>query len=60
MIDFGNNYTKIILAIVAIFAIGFTIRFVFKNKSRNRDSNNVNVQDTKIGGDFIGRDKGKS
>lgn len=60
MIDFGSNSTKIILAIIAIFAVGVTFRFVFKSKSRNKDSNKLSVKDTKIGRDFIGRDKGRS
>jgi hypothetical protein len=38
--------------IISLFAIGAVIKI---NKKIN--SNNVNVKDTKIGGDFTGRDK---
>lgn len=53
-----DNLTKIILAIVAIFVVGISIRYV---KKRNSDNNNNDVKqkNNKVGGDQAGRDINK-
>lgn len=57
----SQNATTIILAIIALFAVGVIIKISFnrsKNKnSHNDDSNTVIQQNNKAGGDIIGRDK---
>ena len=51
--DLGNNVTQIILAVIAIFAVGIAIKVIRKN------NNKVNQKDISIGGDgdVVGRDK---
>lgn len=54
--DLSNNVTQIILAIVAIFAVGIAIK-VSVNK-RNKSSNNkFNLTNTNAGGDIVFGDK---
>lgn len=54
--DFNDNTTQIIVAIIAaIAAAGLIFKFVIK-KNSNKNSGNVNIKDSKIGGDVAGRD----
>jgi len=54
--DFSNNATQIILGIIAaIIGAGLIFKFVIK-KNRNKNSGNVNIKNSKIGGDVAGRD----
>jgi len=56
--DFSNNTTHIILAIIGLFAVGgLVFKFVSNRSKKRSDSNKVDVRDTKIGGDFTGRDR---
>lgn len=56
----SNNLTSIILAILALFAIGFVIRVVIKKRVDNSkhvdNSNVVNQSNNLVGGDQAGRD----
>ncbi|MHC9088736.1 hypothetical protein ACXIHB_08490 [Tenacibaculum sp. IMCC1] len=53
--NLSNNVTQIVLAIVALFAVGIVVKIVNKNKKNN----NVNQKNISIGGngDVVGRDK---
>lgn len=54
--DLTNNTTQIILALIAgIAGAGLIFKFVIK-KSSNKNSGNVNIKDSKVGGDVAGRD----
>lgn len=53
----SNNLTTIILAIVALFAVGIAIRIVVRKKRIN--SNIVNQSNNFVGGDQAGRDINK-
>jgi hypothetical protein len=54
--DYSDNTTQIILAVIAAIAgAGLIFKFVIK-KNRNKNSSNVNIKDSKIGGDVAGRD----
>ena len=53
----SNNLTTIILAIVALFAVGIAIRIVVRKKRTN--SNIVNQSNNFVGGDQAGRDINK-
>ena len=54
--NFGDNTTKIIIAIiVAIVGAGLVFKFTFKKKI-TKNSGNVNIKDSNIGGDVAGRD----
>lgn len=54
--DFQNNTTEIILAIIALFAVGFIIRISIKNNSK-KTSNSKNLKNVKAGGDIVFGDK---
>ena len=57
--DFTDNTTQIVLAIIAaIAAAGLIFKFVIK-KNSNKNSGNVNIKDSKVGGDVAGRDINK-
>ena len=57
--DFGNNTTKIILAVITvIIGAGLVFKFIIKKKI-TKDSGSVNIKDSKIGGDVAGRDINK-
>lgn len=54
--DFSDNTTQIILAVItAIATAGLIFKFVIK-KNSNKNSGSVNIKDSKIGGDVAGRD----
>jgi hypothetical protein len=54
--DFGDNSTTIIVAIItAIFGLGFVFKFLIKKKT-TQNSGIVNIKGSKIGGDVAGRD----
>lgn len=54
--DFSDNTTQIILAVIAaIAATGLIFKFVV-NKNKTKNSGAVNIKDSKIGGDVAGRD----
>lgn len=54
--DFGDNTTKIIIAVIAaIIGAGLILKFVVKKKT-TKDSGSVNIKDSKVGGDVAGRD----
>lgn len=54
--DFGDNTTQIVLAIIgAIIGTGLIIKFVSKKKI-TKNSGSVNIKDSKIDGDVAGRD----
>lgn len=54
--DFSDNTTQIILAVIAaIAATGIIIKFVV-NKNKTKSSGSVNIKDSNIGGDVAGRD----
>lgn len=54
--DFSDNATQIILAVIAaIAATGLIIKFNV-NKNKTKKSGSVNIKDSKIGGDVAGRD----
>jgi hypothetical protein len=54
--DFSDNTTQIILAVIAaIAATGLIIKFVV-NKNKTKNSGSVNIKDSNIGGDVAGRD----
>lgn len=54
--DFDDNTTKIILAVIAgIIGAGLIFKFVFKKKT-TKNSGSVNIEDSKVGGDVAGRD----
>ncbi|MES2864414.1 MAG: hypothetical protein V4666_09875 [Bacteroidota bacterium] len=54
--DFQNNTTQIILAIIALFAVGLIIRISIKNNSK-KTSNSKNLKNVKAGGDIVFGDK---
>ena len=54
--NFSDNVTQIILAVIAtITAAGVIFKFIMK-KTSNKNSGKVNIKDSKIGGDVAGRD----
>jgi predicted small secreted protein len=54
--DFQSNTTQIILAVIALFAVGIIIRISFKKKSKEV-SNNKSLKNVKAGGDIVFGDK---
>lgn len=50
--DFQNNSTQIILAIIALFAVGFIIKVSIK-KNKKQTSNSKNLNKVKAGGDIV-------
>ncbi len=54
--DFQNNTTQIILAIIALFAVGIIIRISIKSNSR-KTSHSKNLKNVKAGGDIVFGDK---
>ena len=52
----AENLTEIIIALIALFAVGVVIKVVYK---KNKKSNKVNQKNIHIegGGDVVGRDK---
>jgi uncharacterized protein YxeA len=54
----SDNLAKIIIAIIAIFAVGISIRYV-KKKNSDNNNNEVNQKNNKVGGDQAGRDINK-
>ena len=50
--DFSNNITQIILAIIAIFAVGIAVK-VAVNKKMESSNNKFNLKNTKAGGDIV-------
>lgn len=54
--EFINSTIQLILGIIAaIIGAGLIFKFVIK-KNSNKNSGNVNIKDSKIGGDVAGRD----
>ncbi len=54
--DLGDNTTQIIIGIIAaIIGAGLIFKFIVK-KNTNKNSGQVNIKDSKIGGDVAGRD----
>lgn len=51
----SDNFTEIIIAVLAIFTIGIAIKLIIKSKNNNK----VNQKNISIGGngDVVGRDK---
>jgi hypothetical protein len=54
--DFNDNTTRIILAIIGIAAVGGAIFSIRKSKKKSQDRNTVTNGDI-IGGDKVGGDK---
>ena len=54
--DFSDNTTKITLAVIAAIAAAGLIFKIVIRKNSNKNSGNVNIKDSKIGGDVAGRD----
>ena len=54
--DFQDNTTRIILAIIALLAVGVVIKISITNKSK-RTSNSKNLNNVNAGGDIVFGDK---
>jgi hypothetical protein len=54
--DFQVNTTRIILAIIALLAVGIVIKISITNKSK-RTSNSKNLNNVNAGGDIVFGDK---
>jgi len=54
--ELNEDFVKIILAIIAVIASGFTIRFFIKRNSDNHSNKNVIIKNNKVKGDLAGRD----
>lgn len=54
--DFQNNTTQIILAIIALFAVGFIIKVSIKKKSKITESGH-SLNNVKTEGDIVFGDK---
>lgn len=54
--DFQNNTTQIILAIIALFAVGIIIKVSIKNNSK-KNTNSKNLNNVNAGGDIVFGDK---
>lgn len=54
--DFQNNTTQIILAIIALFALGFVIKISTKKKSKTSTSGH-SLKNVKTEGDIVFGDK---
>ncbi len=50
--DFQNNTTQIILAIIAIFAVGIIVKISI-NKNSKKTSNSKNLNNVNAGGDIV-------
>ena len=53
--DLGDNTTQIIIGIIAAI-VGAGLIFKFIVKKNTKKSGQVNIKDSKIGGDVAGRD----
>lgn len=54
--DFQNNTTQIILAVIALFALGIAVTITIRKKSKKID-NSKNLKDVSAGGDIVLGDK---
>lgn len=54
--DFSDNTTQIILALIAILSIGIVITIKIKNNSKKND-NSKNLSNVNAGGDIVFGDK---
>ena len=57
--NLADNWKEVLLAIVALFAVGLTIRFSIRKRKSVSNTNRSKQTNNTVGGDQAGRDINK-